>query len=241
MTTHNTLELAKQGDPSAIAVILTYHLSQRFNTSASAIRLGNYLSVLIDTSLIDTSSTTEREKLVNLVLSILRDLKIEGVTVLEIGVRQIGDRKVQWSQTIELEDSPIPTDMTETVMTESMNPGAIEQAPALESSPPQPAAPATSDPEWEATLKTLVQRPEMVALVAFALILVLWDTYLEWMEALDPTEPLTGVRLARRLGISASTLSRFKERANFSQWSQDLDPDGIAWSYENKVFVPRLN
>lgn len=98
-------------------------------------------------------------------------------------------------------------------------------------------APA-SNANWD--LKNLLQRPEMVALLAFALILLFWDTYMDWMAADDFTQPITGVKLARRLGISPSTLSRYKGRSNFSEWSQDLDPDGIAWVYEGKGFVPRL-
>ncbi|WP_445925358.1 hypothetical protein [Leptodesmis sp.] len=48
MPSPNTLDLAKQGDPEAIATILTYHLTQRYNMTASVIRLGNYLSVLVE-------------------------------------------------------------------------------------------------------------------------------------------------------------------------------------------------
>jgi cytochrome bd-type quinol oxidase subunit 1 len=230
-TGQNTLELAKQGDPAAIAVILTYYLSQRFNTTASAIRLGNYLSVLIDADF-----ATDQGMLVNLILNILRDLRINGITILEISTRQIGDREVQWSQTIEIEDSPTQNPMT----TDSSHSDLLEH-----DSPAAPTSPDRSsdrpDHEWNSTLNTVLQRPEMVALIAFAIILVLWDAYLEWMEEVDSTQTLTGTKLARRLGVSASTLSRVKERANFSQWSKDLDPDGIAWSYENKVFVPRVN
>lgn len=227
-TGQNTLELAKQGDPAAIAVILTYYLSQRFNTTASAIRLGNYLSVLIDADF-----ATDQGMLVNLILNILRDLRINGITILEISARQIGDREVQWSQTIEIEDSPTQNPMT----TDLSHSDLLEHdSPAAPTSPDR-----SSDHEWNSTLNTVLQRPEMVALLAFAIILVLWDAYLEWMEEVDSTQTLTGTKLARRLGVSASTLSRVKERANFSQWSKDLDPDGIAWSYENKVFVPRAN
>lgn len=231
-TGQNTLELAKQGDPAAIAVILTYYLSQRFNTTASAIRLGNYLSVLVDADF-----ATNRDMLVHLILNILRDLRITGITTLEISARQIGDQEVQWSQTIELEDSPTPNAMT----TDFIHSDSVDQQPAVEPISPKPAIDPNANQEWNPTLSTMLQRPEMVALIAFALILVLWDAYVQWLEEVDSTQPLTGTKLARRLGISASTLSRVKERTNFSQWSQELDPDGIAWSYENKVFVPRVN
>lgn len=228
----NTLELARQGDPAAIAIILTYHLSQRFNTTASAIRLGDYLSILIDASF-----TTPQEQLVSRVLGILSDLAIVGISVVEISARQIGDRKVQWSQTIELATSHIPI----AIMTNLTNSTPAVPVPAGNHTLPEPAiaAPLTTPAEtWEPSLHAFFQRPELVALIAFAVILVLWDSYLEWMGEIDATQPLTGVKLAQRLGVSASTLSRVKTRPNFREWSRDLDPDGIAWSYENKLFVP---
>jgi len=237
----NTLELARQGDPSAIAIILTYYLSQQSNATASAIRLGNYLSVLIDVSF-----ATAQERLVNLVLSILTDLQITGISVVEISARQLGDREVQWSQTIELADSHVlngtMTELTNADLIDSSStdaPVSSELATA-ERSPDSPATATPSPEDWTPSLYTFFQRPELVALLAFAMILVFWDIYLEWMGEIDATQPLTGVKLARRLGVSTSTLSRFKGRANFSDWSRELDPDGIAWSYENKLFVPQV-
>lgn len=42
---------------------------------------------------------------------------------------------------------------------------------------------------------------------------------------------LTGIQLATRLNINSSILSRRRSRPDFSQWSQKLDPDRIAWTY----------
>lgn len=227
----NTLELAKQGDPAAIAIILSYHLSQRSNTTASAIRLGNYLSVLID-----ASCDIEQTMLVNLVLSILRDLKVHGITIVELNARKTGDHNVRWNQTIELTD-PHPDDpMTSDLLaSDLLNPELVDHSvtatPAVQ--------PASTTDEWDTTLKTIFQKPELVALLAFALILVLWDSYAEWMQEFDATQSLSGVKLARRLGVSSSTLSRVRKQDNFSEWSQQLDPEGIAWKYENQVFVPQ--
>lgn len=250
MTSQNTLELAKRGDPAAIAIILTYHLSQRFNTTASVIRLGDYLSVLIDATF-----ASEQTMLVALVLDILKNLGVNEITTLEISARRIGDQELLWSQTIELADPHTPALAMNTESTNLDTPTAdlptsTNSAIAATIPPPQPTptapvisstTPAIAQAEngdWDSTLKTLLLRPEMLALVAFALILVLWDTYAEWLGSVDPSEPLSGAKLARRLGISTSTLSRYKHRANFSTWSQDLDPDGIAWIYEGNQFVP---
>lgn len=255
MTSQNTLELAKRGEPAAIAIILTYHLAQRFNTTASVIRLGNYLSVLIDATF-----AAEQELLVKLVLEILENLGIGEITIVEVSARRIGDQELLWSQTIELADPHIP-DLAMNPELTNLDTSTVDLATALDTASPatisrpnltgtsvttvSPASPATisqtDEDEWDGTLKQLLLRPEMVALVAFALILVLWDTYAEWLGEIDPSEPLSGAKLARRLGISTSTLSRYKQRTNFSAWSQDLDPDGIAWIYEGNRFVPRIN
>jgi hypothetical protein len=47
--------------------------------------------------------------------------------------------------------------------------------------------------------------------------------------------------LAKRLNVKDYKISRYKSNDDFSEWSQNLDPDGIAWKYlpEDKVFVPQ--
>ncbi|MEA5535654.1 hypothetical protein [Crocosphaera sp. XPORK-15E] len=51
---------------------------------------------------------------------------------------------------------------------------------------------------------------------------------------------LIQVDLAKRLDTTPSTIGRRKGEANFSEWSQSKDPDGIAWKYlrKSKVFIP---
>ncbi|MBD1838861.1 hypothetical protein [Coleofasciculus sp. FACHB-501] len=55
-----------------------------------------------------------------------------------------------------------------------------------------------------------------------------------------PPEPLIQSRLAERLGIDTSTLTRRRNRDDFEQWVQSLDPDGFGWEYnwEEKQFYP---
>jgi hypothetical protein len=45
--------------------------------------------------------------------------------------------------------------------------------------------------------------------------------------------PLTSLRLAARLGVDNSNISRNKDKGNeyFGKWSAGRDPDGIAWEY----------
>lgn len=53
--------------------------------------------------------------------------------------------------------------------------------------------------------------------------------------------PMTQAALARRLGVNTSTISRMQSKPNFSEWSQQKDPEGIAWvkSPETKLFYPQ--
>jgi hypothetical protein len=46
--------------------------------------------------------------------------------------------------------------------------------------------------------------------------------------------------LAKRLEINASTLGRRKSEPDFAEWSQNKDPEGIAWQYipKTKMFIP---
>ncbi|MDJ0728809.1 MAG: hypothetical protein QNJ33_02345 [Crocosphaera sp.] len=46
--------------------------------------------------------------------------------------------------------------------------------------------------------------------------------------------------LAKRLDTTPSTIGRRKTDANFAEWSQSKDPEGIAWKYlrKSRVFIP---
>ncbi len=52
--------------------------------------------------------------------------------------------------------------------------------------------------------------------------------------------PMTQAALAKRLGMNTSTISRMQSKPNFSEWSQQKDPEGIAWvkSPDTKLFYP---
>lgn len=47
--------------------------------------------------------------------------------------------------------------------------------------------------------------------------------------------------LAKRLNVKDYTISRRKSNKDFPQWSQELDPDDLAWEYvaKDKTFVPQ--
>lgn len=59
--------------------------------------------------------------------------------------------------------------------------------------------------------------------------------------SLELPASLNQVSLARRLGVSASTISKRKMSVDFGKWSQTIDPQGIEWNYnaESKEFTPK--
>jgi hypothetical protein len=89
----------------------------------------------------------------------------------------------------------------------------------------------------EPEISRLLQRPEAVVLLFLLVLATLWDLYLDLADS-DQGNSLSGARLAARLGVNPSTVSRRKNQDEFSIWSQKLDPDGIAWVYQNGRFMP---
>lgn len=96
-----------------------------------------------------------------------------------------------------------------------------------------------SDRQDSSDTQEWLRRPEAVVLIIFATVLLLWQLYVDLLESAERTA-LSARELAERLGTNQSTISRRKDRADFSDWTQRLDPDGIAWIYQNQKFVPRL-
>ncbi len=85
------------------------------------------------------------------------------------------------------------------------------------------------------------QRPEAVVLLVFVSIFMIWQLYLDLMEEAAPGGTLSARKLAQRLEVNQSTISRRKEREDFTEWTQRLDPDGIAWAYVDGAFCPKLS
>lgn len=89
----------------------------------------------------------------------------------------------------------------------------------------------------EAEVSRLLQRPEAVILLFLLALATLWDLYLDLAEG-GQNGAISGAKLAARLDVSPSTISRRKNQDGFSAWSQTLDPDGIAWIYQGGQFLP---
>ncbi len=87
----------------------------------------------------------------------------------------------------------------------------------------------------------LWQRPEAVIFVAYLIVVIIWQLYVDLTaDAASQKSGWTATALARRLGISRTTLSRRKYQEDFSAWTQSLDPDGLAWMYVGPRFSPVL-
>lgn len=113
------------------------------------------------------------------------------------------------------------------------------QSPSDAALPPEHGTDRLFDDEAPTTdLPDLLKRPEAAILIIFALMVALWDIYVDLIEDPDADRPLTQRELGRRLGIHSSTISRRKDREDFSLWTQDLDPEGIAWMPQGEGFVP---
>lgn len=54
---------------------------------------------------------------------------------------------------------------------------------------------------------------------------------------------LTHKEMMLRLGVPTSTLSQWKIKDGFPEWSRERDPEGIAWQWEEglKRFIPTNN
>jgi len=92
----------------------------------------------------------------------------------------------------------------------------------------------SSDPAWE------LEEEERSPAIA-----VEKETARESSHIAVTTAPSTLIQteLAKRLKVKDYKISRRKSDPNFSQWTQTLDPDGIAWEYSplDKMFVARPN
>lgn len=100
---------------------------------------------------------------------------------------------------------------------------------------PQDQTTAAEKDEW-------LLRPEIVVVLLFTLFVIIWQTYEAILEEIGSSDSsLSSGALARRLNTTRRTINRLKKQADFPQWSQSRDPDGIAWVYgENGRFSPVL-
>jgi hypothetical protein len=86
----------------------------------------------------------------------------------------------------------------------------------------------------------LLKRPEAVIFLLIAALFVFWDAYLSLLDEANSTS-LSSRQLAQRLGTTQKTIRRRKSQPDFSAWTQQLDPDGVAWTYcTGGMYAPRI-
>ncbi|MGB5962452.1 MAG: hypothetical protein WBG73_17430 [Coleofasciculaceae cyanobacterium] len=66
------------------------------------------------------------------------------------------------------------------------------------------------------------------------------DDLWQHSERQPDSQALIQAELAKRLDVHSSTVGKRKSDADFSEWSQSRDPEGIAWEYSSttKEFLP---
>ncbi|WAL62210.1 hypothetical protein [Thermocoleostomius sinensis] len=133
---------------------------------------------------------------------------------------------------MESSEAPLALNETETsaiVLQET------ETAPAREIS-------SASENPHERHAPDLLRRPESVIFLFFISLFLFWDTYLSLLEEADrsPMQAHSTSQLSRRLKTAKGAIRRRKYAPDFSEWTQRLDPDGIAWSYQRGLYIPQL-
>lgn len=104
MSQQSILELAKQGDPNAIAVLLNKSLNSK-GISAEVTRERTLLKVIVESSRIP-----EQANLVRFVQTDLLRLRIPDVDALEISGQQTGTDAIAWKQKVSLGPAQSVTD-----------------------------------------------------------------------------------------------------------------------------------
>ena len=64
---------------------------------------------------------------------------------------------------------------------------------------------------------------------------------IERTPTITSLQPHKASLLARRLGVSKSTISLYKQRTDFPEWSRERDPQGVAWKYNSPEKLFRIN
>jgi len=96
MSSQNSQELAKQGNPKAIATLINRNLRPK-GITAEVSREGDCLEILLE-----SEKVPSQEKLANYLNAGIKKKGVAGVNTLQISARQIGNEIPSWTQTISL-------------------------------------------------------------------------------------------------------------------------------------------
>lgn len=96
MTQQNLLQLAKQGNPKAIAAMLNQSLKSKSITAKASLKDG-YLQILLE-----SAQTPNQQDMVSFIRKGLTNLAAESITRVKVYGRQIGEESPAWSQAFEI-------------------------------------------------------------------------------------------------------------------------------------------
>jgi hypothetical protein len=255
------LSLAKQGNPRAIAALIN-HSTKPQGITVQVARQEDCLHILFE-----SNRAPNQQDAVALIGNSMRILKVEPIHVVKVYGRQHGEKAVSWSEVLHLakpsveprtdefavkrrssnvsanvpnqsETSKSPTVIAPLPNQSKSEIGLAASQADLEKAIPTGAIEPSPD-DTEGSVQAFLRRPEAVILIIFVSMIMLWQFYLDLLESVESTS-LSGRELAERLGTNQSTISRRKDQEDFGEWTQTLDPDGIAWIYQNPSFVPKL-
>ncbi|GAB4235422.1 MAG: hypothetical protein Kow00121_62950 [Elainellaceae cyanobacterium] len=241
MSAQEILTLAQQGHPTAIATLINF-VTQPQGIRARVQRRSDRLYVLLE-----SKQTPVQAEAVAFVRSSLEDLNVEPIQALIIYGRQQGENAPAWQQTISLETAEVdeyilnPGSTDANTMPEGMlAPFSAVDTPQLVGTAPRPLL--VGSPDENKVLK----RPEAVIFLIFISIILFWDTYLSLLDeqnekVITAESALTTSQLARRLRTAKGTIRRQKRGEGFGEWTQQRDPEGIAWAYHRGAYVPASN
>ena len=94
-------------------------------------------------------------------------------------------------------------------------------------------------PLGDSEASKVLKRPEAVICIICVTLVIFWDTYTSLLdgEGISTRTALSTSQLARRLKTSKRVIRRRKRLPDFKEWSQSLDPNGIAWEYHGGAYV----
>ena len=96
MTQQNLLQLAKQGNPKAIAAMLNQSLKSKSITAKASLKDG-YLQILLE-----SAQTPNQQDMVSFIRKGLTNLAAESITRVKVYGRQLGEESPAWSQAFEM-------------------------------------------------------------------------------------------------------------------------------------------
>ncbi len=116
MSQQNPLELAKQGNPNAIAALINRNLNPK-GVTAKVSRKDNCLRVMLE-----SAEVPNQNSMVEFIRSGILKLRVAEINTLQIFGRQVGDEVPVWSQTIHLKALPSSSSVSQPSILETQNP-----------------------------------------------------------------------------------------------------------------------